>query len=182
MFKLKEFSISSSMKSIKMIVYFGKQGLGCLTFAWTPQQPWALSSCCPHLSAAEKLELEGETLEEPVGQLQLSACSCRPDKAAAGHPGLVAAHTGQGQYHWTHDSKQGYMQWTLAYRVKRCIVQHVNYWLWWEHIQNNAINSNVFLSKMSFGYLKQKDNWKRTKGFHHYNDHRIKFKTDVELL
>lgn len=127
MFKLKEFSISSSMKSIKMIVYFGKQGLGCLTFAWTPQQPWALSSCCPHLSAAEKLELEGETLEEPVGQLQLSACSCRPDKAAAGHPGLVAAHTGQGQYHWTHDSKQGYMQWTLAYRVKRCIVQHVNY-------------------------------------------------------
>jgi len=92
-----------------MIVYFGKPGLGCLTFAWTHQQPWALSSCHPHLSAAEKLELEGETLEEPVGQLQLFACSCRPSRAAAEHPGLVDAHTGQGQYHWTHDSKQGYM-------------------------------------------------------------------------
>lgn len=99
-----------------MIVYryFGKQGLGCLTLAWTPPQLWALSSCCPHLSAAEIHELEGETLEESVGQLQLSACSCKPDRAAAGHPGLVDAHTGQGQYHWTHDSKQGYMQWTLT--------------------------------------------------------------------
>jgi len=113
-----------------MIVYFGKPGLGCLTFAWTHQQPWALSSCHPHLSAAEKLELEGETLEEPVGQLQLFACSCRPSRAAAEHPGLVDAHTGQGQYHWTHDSKQGYMHAVNINRVKRCIVQHVNYWLY----------------------------------------------------
>lgn len=48
------------------------------------------------------------------------------------------------------------------------------------YMQNNTINQinpNEFLSKMSFGYLKQKRNWKITKSFHDYNDNRMKFKT-----